>query len=165
MSFFTRNLARLAPSVVALLQQHGQAMDPNLVRLAEAYEVAAAKLTGAGEQQDMTGQGAAQAQPNEASSVQTQVPAAPANCRHGFAVTTYGSASQQTHVAGTTYAAPQSKRTKAEQPPQKQHAGHGILGPPKAALDAQLASASDYSNSAVRSICPAAAVYDDVVSA
>ncbi|KAK9820851.1 hypothetical protein WJX81_002280 [Elliptochloris bilobata] len=35
-SFFTRALARLAPPLLALLQEHGQDVDPNFVRLAEA---------------------------------------------------------------------------------------------------------------------------------
>ena len=43
-SFFTRNLVRLAPPVVALLQQHGQPVDPNLQRLADAYATIATKL-------------------------------------------------------------------------------------------------------------------------
>ena len=43
-SFFTRNLARLAPPVVALLRQHGQPVDPNLQRLADAYATIATKL-------------------------------------------------------------------------------------------------------------------------
>ena len=43
-SFFTRNLARLAPDVVAVLEATGQVVDPNLRRLADAFETVAAKL-------------------------------------------------------------------------------------------------------------------------
>ena len=43
-SFFTRNLARLAAPLVAILREHGQAIDPNLQRLAHAFELVAAKL-------------------------------------------------------------------------------------------------------------------------
>eukprot|EP00884_Botryococcus_braunii_P012932 jgi/Botrbrau1/2163/Bobra.101_2s0004.1 len=43
-SFFTRNLAPLAPPLLSLLQEHDQSVDPNLVRLAEAYQQAAAHL-------------------------------------------------------------------------------------------------------------------------
>jgi hypothetical protein len=43
-SFFTRNLARLAPDVVSLLQARQQAVDPNLQRLADAFETVASKL-------------------------------------------------------------------------------------------------------------------------
>ena len=43
-SFFGRPLAPLARGVVDFLQRHGQGVDPNLVRLAEAYEVAKEKM-------------------------------------------------------------------------------------------------------------------------
>jgi len=43
-SFFGRPLAPLARGVVAFLQEHGQGVDPNLVRLAEAYEVAKERM-------------------------------------------------------------------------------------------------------------------------
>jgi ATP-dependent RNA helicase DDX5/DBP2 len=43
-SFFTRNLARLAPSVLSLLETHGQAVDPNLRRLANAFNTVADKV-------------------------------------------------------------------------------------------------------------------------
>ncbi|BDA50781.1 probable DEAD-box ATP-dependent RNA helicase 20 [Coccomyxa sp. Obi] len=43
-SFFTRNLAPLARPLLALLQEHGQAVDPNLLRLADAYDTAMGKL-------------------------------------------------------------------------------------------------------------------------
>ncbi|KAL3156027.1 hypothetical protein ABBQ32_013014 [Trebouxia sp. C0010 RCD-2024] len=43
-SFFTRNLAPVAKPLLALLKTHDQAVDPNLVRLAEAYEVAATAM-------------------------------------------------------------------------------------------------------------------------
>lgn len=43
-SFFGRPLAPLARGVVAFLQEHGQGVDPNLVRLAEAYEVAKKRM-------------------------------------------------------------------------------------------------------------------------
>ncbi|PRW59081.1 DEAD-box ATP-dependent RNA helicase 20-like [Chlorella sorokiniana] len=43
-SFFTREMARLAPPVVELLEAHGQAVDPNLVKLADAFRIAAEKL-------------------------------------------------------------------------------------------------------------------------
>ena len=43
-SFFGRPLAPLARGAVDFLQRHGQGVDPNLVRLAEAYEVAREKM-------------------------------------------------------------------------------------------------------------------------
>ncbi|EFJ43202.1 hypothetical protein VOLCADRAFT_121455 [Volvox carteri f. nagariensis] len=43
-SFFTRNLAPLAPPLLELLQTHGQAVDPNLAALAAAWKVAEEKL-------------------------------------------------------------------------------------------------------------------------
>jgi superfamily II DNA/RNA helicase len=43
-SFLTRELAPLARPLAALLEAHAQPLDPNLLKLAEAYEVAAAKL-------------------------------------------------------------------------------------------------------------------------
>lgn len=49
-SFFTRNLARIAPPLVALLQAHGQAADPNLVALAEAWRLAEKHLAATGQQ-------------------------------------------------------------------------------------------------------------------
>ncbi len=48
-SFFTRNLARIAPPLVALLQAHGQAADPNLVALAEAWRLAEKHLAATGQ--------------------------------------------------------------------------------------------------------------------
>ncbi|GLC40197.1 hypothetical protein PLESTM_001013500 [Pleodorina starrii] len=45
-SFFTRNLAPLAPPLLELLQAHGQAVDPNLAVLAAAWKVAEEKLGG-----------------------------------------------------------------------------------------------------------------------
>lgn len=51
MSFFPRELAFLARPLADLLEAHGAAIDPNLLRLAEAYEVVRAKLQGeAGEE-------------------------------------------------------------------------------------------------------------------
>ncbi|KAG2491590.1 hypothetical protein HYH03_010157 [Edaphochlamys debaryana] len=47
-SFFTRNLAPLAPPLVDLLTSHGQSVDPNLAALASAWKVAEAKLGGPG---------------------------------------------------------------------------------------------------------------------
>jgi ATP-dependent RNA helicase DDX5/DBP2 len=43
-SFFTRNLVRLAPDLVALLQQCDQAIDPNLLQLAAAHEKIVAEV-------------------------------------------------------------------------------------------------------------------------
>ncbi len=43
-SFITREMAPLAGSLLSLLREHDQSVDPNLVKLAEAYEVAAKKL-------------------------------------------------------------------------------------------------------------------------
>jgi ATP-dependent RNA helicase DDX5/DBP2 len=43
-SFITREMAPLAGSLLGLLREHDQSVDPNLVKLAEAYEVAAKKL-------------------------------------------------------------------------------------------------------------------------
>lgn len=43
-SFLTRELAAVAQPLIDLLQQHGQAIDPNLVKLANAYAIAAKKL-------------------------------------------------------------------------------------------------------------------------
>jgi hypothetical protein len=40
--------ARLAPDLVSLLQAHGQPLDPNLVRLAEAWKEAEAQIAAAG---------------------------------------------------------------------------------------------------------------------
>jgi ATP-dependent RNA helicase DDX5/DBP2 len=37
-SFFTRNLVRLAPDLVALLRECDQVVDPNLLKLASAHE-------------------------------------------------------------------------------------------------------------------------------
>ncbi|GMH36952.1 hypothetical protein BSKO_04825 [Bryopsis sp. KO-2023] len=39
-SFFTRNLAKLTPDLIELLEHHEQVVDPNLVRLSEAFEMA-----------------------------------------------------------------------------------------------------------------------------
>jgi ATP-dependent RNA helicase DDX5/DBP2 len=47
-SFFTRNLARIAPPLAALLQAHGQALDPNLLALAQAWQLAEEHLAAAG---------------------------------------------------------------------------------------------------------------------
>jgi hypothetical protein len=44
----TRKQARLAPDLVSLLQHHGQPLDPNLVRLAEAWTEAERQLAAAG---------------------------------------------------------------------------------------------------------------------
>ncbi|KAL0024351.1 hypothetical protein WJX79_002659, partial [Trebouxia sp. C0005] len=46
-SFFTRNLAPVAQPLLALLRTHNQAVDPNLVRLSEAYSIAAAQMVSA----------------------------------------------------------------------------------------------------------------------
>ncbi|KAL0036815.1 hypothetical protein WJX77_000238 [Trebouxia sp. C0004] len=46
-SFFTRNLAPVAQPLLALLKTHNQAVDPNLVRLSEAYNIAAAQMVSA----------------------------------------------------------------------------------------------------------------------
>jgi superfamily II DNA/RNA helicase len=43
-SFMTREMAPLAGPMVQLLRQHEQSIDPNVVKLAEAYKVAAEKL-------------------------------------------------------------------------------------------------------------------------
>jgi hypothetical protein len=43
-SFFTRNLFRPAPDLLATLKQHDQAIDPNLQRLADAFQMVASKL-------------------------------------------------------------------------------------------------------------------------
>lgn len=43
-SFFTRNLARLAAATAKLLADCGQAVDPNLVKLRDAFEVVVAKV-------------------------------------------------------------------------------------------------------------------------
>lgn len=43
-TFLTRNLARIAPDLVACLKEHDQSLDPNLVQLADAYSVVLAKL-------------------------------------------------------------------------------------------------------------------------
>ena len=43
-SFFGRPLAPLARGVVEFLRRHGQGVDPNLARLAEAYEVARERM-------------------------------------------------------------------------------------------------------------------------
>ena len=57
-SFFTRSLARLAPSVLELLKSCGSTVDPNLSTLSEAWEEAIrndpelAKITGGGEGSD-----------------------------------------------------------------------------------------------------------------
>ncbi len=48
-SFFTRNLARVSPPLMALLQAHGQAADPNLVALAEAWALAERHLKETGQ--------------------------------------------------------------------------------------------------------------------
>lgn len=48
-TFFTREMARLAPPLVQLLQQHGQALDPNLAKLADAWRTAADKLASLGD--------------------------------------------------------------------------------------------------------------------
>ena len=47
-SFFCRQMAPLARSVVDFLQKSGQGVDPNLVRLAESYEVAMGRSGGGG---------------------------------------------------------------------------------------------------------------------
>ncbi|KXZ53413.1 hypothetical protein GPECTOR_7g1311 [Gonium pectorale] len=47
-SFFTRNLAPLAPPLLELLKTHDQAVDPNLAALAAAWKVAEQKLGDAG---------------------------------------------------------------------------------------------------------------------
>ena len=44
LSFFTRNLALMSADLLALLESHGQMIDPNLRRLAEAASTAAGKL-------------------------------------------------------------------------------------------------------------------------
>lgn len=46
LSFFTRNMAPLASELLLLLQEHNQAVDPNLVRLGSAYQEAVAQLGG-----------------------------------------------------------------------------------------------------------------------
>ena len=46
--FFCRQMAPLARSVVDFLQKSGQGVDPNLVRLAESYEVAMGRSGGGG---------------------------------------------------------------------------------------------------------------------
>jgi hypothetical protein len=43
-SFFTRNLARLAPAVLSMLEEHGQVVEPNLRRLADAFNTVAEKI-------------------------------------------------------------------------------------------------------------------------
>lgn len=43
-SFLTRELAPVAQPLIELLEKHGQSIDPNLVKLAEAYAVATEKL-------------------------------------------------------------------------------------------------------------------------
>ena len=43
-SFLTREMAPLAGSLLSLLREHDQSVDPNLVKLAQAYEVAAKRL-------------------------------------------------------------------------------------------------------------------------
>ena len=43
-SFFTREMAPLAQGVVDLLEQHDQSVDPHLVQLVEAYEIARQKM-------------------------------------------------------------------------------------------------------------------------
>ncbi|GLI64681.1 hypothetical protein VaNZ11_008035 [Volvox africanus] len=47
-SFFSRNLAPLAPPLLDLLRAHDQAVDPNLMALAAAWKVAEEKLGGKG---------------------------------------------------------------------------------------------------------------------
>ena len=47
-SFFGRQMAPLAGSVVGFLQKSGQGVDPNLARLAESYEVAMGRSGGGG---------------------------------------------------------------------------------------------------------------------
>ncbi|GFR49563.1 hypothetical protein Agub_g11610 [Astrephomene gubernaculifera] len=47
-SFFTRNMAPLAPPLLSLLQSHEQAVDPNLAALAAAWKMAEEKLGAAG---------------------------------------------------------------------------------------------------------------------
>lgn len=47
-SFFGRQMAPLAGSVVGFLQKSGQGVDPNLARLAESYEVAMVRSGGGG---------------------------------------------------------------------------------------------------------------------
>lgn len=56
-SFFTRNLARLAPDVVAVLEATGQAVDPNLRRLAAAFRTVADKLGADGVSAALRGEG------------------------------------------------------------------------------------------------------------
>ncbi|GAB4823853.1 hypothetical protein N2152v2_010899 [Parachlorella kessleri] len=43
-SFFTREMAPLAEPLLGLLRQHDQAVDPNLLKLAQAYQLAAQRL-------------------------------------------------------------------------------------------------------------------------
>jgi len=43
-SFLTRSMAALAPSLLQLLESHDQQLDPNLVKLAEAYQIAIEKM-------------------------------------------------------------------------------------------------------------------------
>lgn len=43
-SFLTREMAPLAGSLLGLLREHDQSVDPNLVKLAHAYEIAAKRL-------------------------------------------------------------------------------------------------------------------------
>ena len=43
-SFLTRSMAALAPSLLQLLESHDQQLDPNLVKLAEAYQIAVEKM-------------------------------------------------------------------------------------------------------------------------
>ncbi|KAK9823896.1 hypothetical protein WJX72_006234 [[Myrmecia] bisecta] len=43
-SFLTRQMAPIARALLNLLQDHNQSIDPNLIKLAEAYELAAQKL-------------------------------------------------------------------------------------------------------------------------
>ncbi len=43
-SFFTREMAPLAEPLLGLLRLHEQAVDPNLLKLAQAYQLAAQRL-------------------------------------------------------------------------------------------------------------------------
>eukprot|EP00890_Picochlorum_soloecismus_P001587 jgi/Picsp_1/2429/NSC_05891-R1_protein len=43
-SFLTRSMAALAPSLLQLLESHDQQLDPNLVKLADAYQIAVEKM-------------------------------------------------------------------------------------------------------------------------
>lgn len=55
-SFFTRELAALAGALVALLDAHQAELDPNLVKLAEAFDTVKAKLGETGQLNDVLSQ-------------------------------------------------------------------------------------------------------------